>query len=66
MSKETYTDTCGELVEVDSLVWLEDGQYYDKDAEEWRDCSRYCTNADDEDSDGESVWLNTDGEEVEV
>ena len=65
MSKETYTDLDGDVIEVASLLWLEDGRYYDVEEGEYRECSRYCTNADEVDADGESVWLNEDFVEVD-
>ena len=63
--KETYTDLCGETVVVDTLMWLEDGEYWDEEQGEYCDCSRYCTNAEEKDEDGESVWLNDDFIEVD-
>lgn len=65
MTKLTYTDLCGNTIEVDSLQWLEDGRYYDEEAEEWCDCARYCINAEEVDADSESVWLNYDLNEVD-
>ena len=65
MSKETYTDLDGDVIEVASLMWLEDGRYYDEDEGEYCDCSRYCTNVGEEGADGESVWLNEDYQEVD-
>ena len=65
MSKETYTDLCGDVIEVESLLWLEDGRYYDEDEGEYCDCSRYCINSEEVDADGESVWLNEDFVEVD-
>ena len=65
MSKETYTDIFGDVIEVENLLWLEASMYYDEDAEEWRNCSRYCINAEEVGADGESVWLNEDFVEVE-
>ena len=65
MSKETYTDIFGDVIEVESLLWLEDSRYYDEDEGEYRDCSRYCTNSEEVDADGESVWLNEDFVEVD-
>ena len=66
MSKETYTDLCGDVIQVESLLWLEDGRYYDEEQGEYCDCSRYCTNATEEGADGESVWLNEDYQEVDL
>ena len=61
----TYTNLDGNVIEVESLMWLEDGRYWDDDAEEYLDCARYCTNAEEEGADGESVWLNEDYQEVD-
>lgn len=63
--KETYTDIFGDVIEVENLLWLEDSRYYDEDEGEYRDCSRYCTNSEEVDADGESVWLNEDYQEVD-
>lgn len=63
--KETYTDLWGNLIEVESLLWLEDGRYYDEEQGEYCDCARYCTNSEETDADGESVWLNDDFIEVD-
>ena len=63
--KETYTDLFGDVIEVESLLWLEDGEYWDEEQGEYCDCSRYCTNAEETDADGESVWLNEDFQEVD-
>lgn len=65
VNKETYTDIWGNVIEVASLMWLEDGRYYDVEEGEHRDCARYCTNATEEGADGESVWLNDDFVEVD-
>ena len=64
--KETYTDLWGNLIEVESLLWLEDGEYWDEEQGEYCDCSRYCTNSEEKDADGESVWLNEDYQEVDI
>ena len=61
----TYTDMWGNIIEVESLMWLEDGRYYDVEEGEHRDCSRYCINAEEEGADGESAWLNDDFIEVD-
>lgn len=64
--KETYTDLFGEVIEVESLLWLEDGEYWDEEQGEYCDCARYCTNSEETDADGESVWLNDDFVEVDL
>ena len=63
--KETYTDLWGDVIEVESLLWLEDGKYWCEESEEYLPCSRYCTNSEEKDADGESVWLNDDFIEVD-
>ena len=63
--KETYTDLCGDVITVDTLMWLEDGRYYDEETEEELPCSRYCIGGGD-DGDGISVWLNDDMVEVDA
>ncbi len=65
LEKETYTDLFGDVIQVESLLWLEDGKYYDEEQGEYCDCSRYCTNSEEKDADGESVWLNEDYQEVD-
>ncbi len=64
--KETYTDLWGDVIEVESLLWLEDGKYWCEESEEYLPCSRYCTNSEEKDADGESVWLNDDFVEVDL
>ena len=64
--KETYTDLWGKVIEVESLLWLEDSKYYDEEQGEYLPCSRYCINAEEKDADGESVWLNEDYQEVDT
>ena len=64
--KETYTDLFGDVIQVESLLWLEDGRYYDEEQGEYCNCARYCTNAEEKDADGESVWLNDDFVEVDL
>ena len=63
--KETYTDLFGDVIQVESLLWLEDSKYYDEEQGEYLPCSRYCTNSEEKDADGESVWLNEDYQEVD-
>ena len=63
MSKQAYTDICGNVVEVECLEWLEDGSYWDEDEGDYCACARYCINTDE---DGESVWLNDDHKEVDL
>ena len=65
MKKQTYTDLCGNVVEVECLEWLEDGSYWDEDEGDYCACARYCINTD-EDEDGESVWLNDNFKEVDT
>ena len=65
LEKETYTDLCGDVIQVESLLWLEDSKYYDEEQGEYLPCSRYCINAEEKDADGESVWLNDDFIEVD-
>ena len=38
MQTQTYTGISGEIVAVEQLDWLEDGTYYDADAEEELTC----------------------------
>ena len=64
--KETYTDLFGDVIEVESLLWLEDGKYWCEESGEYQTCARYCTNAEEKDADGESVWLNEDYQEVDT
>ena len=66
LEKETYIDLFGDVIQVESLLWLEDGRYYDEEQGEYCDCSRYCINAEEKDADGESVWLNEDYQEVDL
>ena len=64
MSTERYTDLNGDEITVECLEWLEDGTYYDEEADEELPCSRYCIG--EEDGDGISVWLNDDMVEVDA
>ena len=59
-----YIDFNGENIEVEQLDWLEDGTYYDADAEEELTCSRYYIG--EIDGDSASVWLNDDMCEVDA